>query len=82
LLFLDLIEKEIETAKTIWETVKNRLYSISILAFPDYNSFFILYIDNNKKKGFDIALHQIGKDRIKRSVLYLFKNLIPTKKNY
>ena len=58
----------------IWEMLKNKLYNISILIFSNFNRFFILYINENKKKEYKIAFYQIEVNEIKRFILFLSRN--------
>jgi hypothetical protein len=49
--------KELEAAKIAYEELKDKLYIVFILAFPDFKKSFIFYIDDNKEKGFDVAIY-------------------------
>ena len=55
---------------------------IFTLNFFDIFKSFILYVNESKKKGFEVILHQINKNGIERPILFLFKSLTNAEKNY
>ena len=73
---------EIKQAKDAWEQIKDCLYKAPVLAFPDFNKPFILYVDGSKEMGFGAALHQIGADGLEHPILYLSKELSPAEASY
>ena len=52
------------------------------MSFSDFFRSFILYVDESKKKEFEVTLHQINKNGVKRSILFLFRSLTSAEKNY
>jgi hypothetical protein len=68
----------------IFEKLKYKLYTVLILAFSDFKKDFIFYVDESKKKDYNVAVHQLN-DFVpfkKRSVLYLLKILSFIKRRY
>ena len=58
-----------------WETLKDKLYNIPTLAFPDFDRPFILYTDSSKEKGYRAALYQLGADGVERPILFLSRDI-------
>ena len=56
-----------------WNELKKALIIVSTLAFSDFFLSFKLYVNESKKRRFEIALHQIEKNEIKRSIFYFSK---------
>jgi hypothetical protein len=43
--------------KVIFENLKWKFVNIPILAFPNFNKLFILYVDGNKEREYKITLY-------------------------
>ena len=54
--------------------LKNKLCNASTLIFSNFNRFFILYINENKKKEYEIILYQIETNEIERLILFLSRD--------
>jgi hypothetical protein len=65
-----------------WKELKKQLCNAIIRVFSNFSRFFILYVDDNKERSFEVALHQIEANEIKRSILFFFKSLIETEFKY
>jgi hypothetical protein len=65
-----------------WKKLKKQLCNAIIKVFSNFSRFFILYVDDNKKRNFEITFHQIEANEVKQSILFLFKNLIETEFKY
>jgi hypothetical protein len=65
-----------------WKELKKQLCNAIIKIFSNFSRFFILYVDESKKRDFEIAFHQIEKNDVKRSIFFLFKNLIEIESRY
>ena len=57
-----------------WKRLKKKLIKTSILIFFDFFCS-LFYIQMAVKKKFKIALHQIEKDDVEKSILFLFQSL-------
>ena len=66
----------------IWKNLKKILITTFTLNFFDFFRSFILYVNESKKKKFEVILHQINKNGIKKSILFLFKSLTSAEENY
>ena len=55
--------------------LKDKLCNVSILIFSNFNHFFILYINKNKKKEYKIVFHQIETNKIKHFIFFFFRDL-------
>ena len=77
-LILIFIKKCVRT----WKRLKKKLIKISTLVFFDFFLSFILYTDGSKKKKFKIAFHQIEKNEIEKSILFLFRFLNDAETRY
>jgi hypothetical protein len=56
-----------------WKELKKQLCNAIIKIFSKFSRFFILYVDENKKRNFEIAFHQIEKNDVKRFILFFFQ---------
>jgi predicted XRE-type DNA-binding protein len=65
-----------------WKELKKQLCNAIIKIFWNFSRFFILYVDESKKRSFKIVLHQIEKNDVKRFILFLFKSLIEVESRY
>jgi hypothetical protein len=65
-----------------WKELKKQLCNAIIRVFSNFSRSFILYVDDNKERDFEITLHQIEANEIKRSILFFFKSLIETEFKY
>ena len=65
-----------------WDELKKALIIAFTLTFSDFSLPFKLYVDESKKRRFEIALHQIDKNEVKRSILYLSKCLTDAETRY
>lgn len=74
-------EKLILQAKEAWETVKSKLTSAPILAYPDFSKPFKLYVDRSKEHSFGVAIHQV-QDGVERPILFLSRCLKPSERGY
>jgi hypothetical protein len=83
-IFLNLliIPEELLLYEAVFENLKWKLVNIPILAFPNFNKSFILYVDDNKKRGYKIILYYISADDIERPILYISKNFTPAEQRY
>ena len=75
------IEVDKQCHKT-WNTLKEKLCSAFTLVFSNFHKSFILYTNESKEKNYDATLHQKEKNDVKRSILFLFKDLNSTKIRY
>ena len=75
---LDVIEK----CRQTWKKLKTTLCIALILIYFDFFKSFILYVDDNKKKEFETAVHQVNKEDVKRSILFLSRDLSDAKTRY
>lgn len=71
-----------EECRIAWKTLKIVLCQASILVYLDFSKPFILYVDDNKKKGFEIAIHQIDKNEIERPILFFSRDLTNVETRY
>jgi len=87
--------KDHEAAVAAWIDLKDKLCNTPVLAHPDFEREFILYYDASKERGYGVALHQVSKpsvDRtvdgideskpVERPILFLSKSLTDAEKNY
>ena len=74
--------KLITKYRLVFETLKEKLCSILILVFLNFEYLFILYYNSSKKCKYNIVLYQIRENSIKYFILYLLKVLNLAKKNY
>ncbi len=65
-----------------WKKLKKQLCNAIIKVFSNFSRSFILYVDDNKKRDFEVTLHQIEANEIKWSILFFFKSLIETEFRY
>jgi hypothetical protein len=65
-----------------WEKLKKQFCNAIIKVFSNFSRFFILYVDESKKRNFEIAFHQIEKNDVKRFILFLFKSFIEIESRY
>jgi hypothetical protein len=65
-----------------WKELKKQLCNAIIKVFSNFSRLFILYVDESKKRNFEIALHQIEKNDVERFILFLFKSLIEVESRY
>jgi hypothetical protein len=65
-----------------WKELKKQFCNAIIKVFSNFSRFFILYVDENKKRDFEIVLHQIKKNDVKRFILFLFKSFIEVESRY
>ena len=54
--------------------LKDKLYNVLTLIFSNFNRFFILYINENKKKKYEVIFHQIKINEIERFILFFSRN--------
>ena len=59
----------------VWNTFKKKFCTTYILTYSNFFKSFILYVDDNNKKTYDAILHQIDNDDVKRSILFIFRDL-------
>ena len=52
-------EKFVKKAKNIWKILKKTLILVSVLAYPNFNKPFKLYVDRLKEHGFGTVIYQI-----------------------
>ena len=62
--------------------LKDKLCNVLTLTFSNFNHLFILYINENKEKKYEIAFYQIEINEIKRFILFLFQDLNDIKIRY
>ena len=62
--------------------LKNKLYNVSTLIFSNFNRFFILYINENKEKEYEVAFYQIIINEIKHFILFFSRNFNDVKIRY
>jgi hypothetical protein len=74
--------KSFKTCINAWKKLKKQLCNAIIKVFSNFSKSFILYVDENKKRDFEIVLHQIEKNEVKRFIFFLFKNLIEVEFKY
>jgi hypothetical protein len=74
--------KSFKTCINAWKKLKKQLCNAIIKVFSNFSRFFILYVDENKKRDFEIVLHQIEKNDVKRSILFFLKNLTEVEFKY
>jgi hypothetical protein len=74
--------KSFKTCINAWKKLKKQLCNAIIKDFSNFSTFFILYVDESKERDFEIALHQIEKNDVKRFILFLSKNLIEVEFRY
>jgi hypothetical protein len=67
--------KSFKTCINAWKKLKKQLCNAIIRIFSNFSRFFILYVDENKERNFEIILHQIEKNDVKRFILFFFKSL-------
>ena len=72
----------IEKCRQTWEKFKTTLCIAFILVYFDFFKSFILYVDDSKKKEFETAIHQMNKKDVKKSILFLSKDLSDAKIKY
>jgi hypothetical protein len=65
-----------------WKELKKQLCNAILRVFSNFSRFFILYVDERKKRNFEIVLHQIEKNDVKRFILFPFKSLIEVESRY
>lgn len=77
-------EEQLIICRAAFKELKNRLCSAPVLAFPDFERPFHLYVDGCKQKGFGAALHQfdLSDPPVERPVLYISKTLSPAEHRY
>ena len=75
---LDVIEK----CRQTWEKFKTALCIAFTLIYFDFFKSFILYVDDSKKKEFETAIHQVNKEDVERSILFLSRDLSDAKTRY
>lgn len=68
--------------RTAFVELQDKLCTAPVLAFPDFDRNFILYVDGSKERGFGVALHQEDKDGNEKPILYLSKELSAAEKHY
>lgn len=71
-----------EKCYQIWKTLKKALCDAFILTYFNFNKFFILYINENKKKEYEATIHQINKNDVKKSMLFISRDLIDVETKY
>ena len=64
-----------------WNFFKKIFIISEILTFFDFSKSFILYCDGSKKRKYDIIVHQMKKNEMKRSIFF-FRCFINAKTNY
>jgi hypothetical protein len=74
--------KSFKTCINAWKKLKKQLCNAIIKVFSNFSRSFILYVDESKKRNFEIAFHQIEKNDVKRFILFLFKNFIEVEFKY
>ncbi len=74
--------KSFKTCINAWKKLKKQLCNAIIKIFSNFSRSFILYVDENKERNFEIVLHQIEKNDVKRSILFLSKNLTEVEFRY
>jgi len=57
------------------------MLSINFSLF-NFSKLFSFYVDNSKKKEFEIAIYQLDKKETKTFALFLFRNLVDVKTRY
>ena len=72
----------IEKCRQTWEKLKTTLCIALILVYFDFFKSFILYVDDSKKKEFETAIHQVNKEDVERSILFLSRDLSDAKTRY
>jgi hypothetical protein len=65
-----------------WKELKKQLCNAIIKVFSNFSRFFILYVDESKERNFEIVLHQIEKNDVKRFILFLFKSFSEVESKY
>ena len=65
-----------------WERLKAALISTFTLTFSDFKRFFIFYVDDSKKRDYEVTLHQKNKNEEKKSILFLSKSLFSIETRY
>jgi hypothetical protein len=74
--------KFFKTCINAWKKLKKQFCNAIIRVFSNFSRSFILYVDENKERNFEIVLHQIEKNDVKRSILFLSKNLTEVEFRY
>ncbi len=74
--------KSFKTCINAWKKLKKQLCNAIIKVFSNFSKSFILYVDENKKRDFEIVFHQIEKNDVKRFILFLFKSLTEVEFKY
>jgi hypothetical protein len=74
--------KSFKTCIDAWKKLKKQLCNAIIKVFSNFSRSFILYVDESKERDFEIVLHQIEKNKIKRSIFFLSKSLIEVEFRY
>jgi hypothetical protein len=64
-----------------WKELQKQLCNAIIKIFSNFSKLFILYVDESKKRNFEIVLHQIEKNDVKRFIFF-FKSLIEVESRY
>ena len=59
-----------DECRRVWKKLKKKLCFVFILIYSNFDLFFILYVNENKKKDFEIVLHQIEKNKIERFIFF------------
>jgi hypothetical protein len=74
--------KSFKTCIDVWKKLKKQLCNAIIRVFSNFSRSFILYVDESKERSFEIVLHQIEKNEVKRSILFLSKSLTEVEFRY
>jgi hypothetical protein len=74
--------KSFKTCINAWKKLKKQFCNAIIKVFSNFSRSFILYVDKSKKRNFEIILHQIKKNDVERSILFLFKSFIEVEFKY
>jgi hypothetical protein len=73
--------KSFKTCINAWKKLKKQLCNAIIRVFSNFSRSFILYVDENKERDFEIVLHQIEKNDVKRFILFFLKILLKSNSN-
>jgi len=79
---LSVLDEVEEKVKKVWETIKELLYIVFVLVYPNFDKLFIFYVDGSKERGFRAVLYQMDDEDIERFVLYFFKDLLFVEMNF
>ena len=71
-----------DECRRVWKKLKKKFCSVFILIYSNFDLLFILYVNENKKKNFEIVLHQVEKNEIERFIFFLSRDLFDAKTKY